>query len=70
MRHSTTNRIISMTMIPWNLLNVRVLHMDPIRSLITLIYLYIYGTLSAAAVALRIDISGIIILIFSNSLSI
>ena len=62
--HSTTNMIISMTMRPGTLLNFRELHMALACYLITLIYLSIYGTCSAAEVILRVDLPGIIILIF------
>ena len=68
--HSTTNRIISIQMCPGTLFNVRVLYMDLARYLITLICIYISGKFSAAAVVLRVNIPGIIILIFSKSLSI
>ena len=59
--HITTNRIISMTMRPGDLLNGRVIHMSLTHSLIALIYLYIYGIFSADVVVFRVDLPGIII---------
>ena len=67
--HITTNRIISMTISFEILLNGIVLHMDLARSLITLVYHSISGTRSATVVRLRVDLPVIILLIFSNSLS-
>ena len=68
--HSTTNRIISMKTRPGNLLNGRVIHMDLVSSLITLIDRSVSETFSSATVVLRVYLPGIILLIFSNSLSI
>ena len=55
---------------PVTLLNGRVIYMDLARSLITLICRSISVTRTSAAVILSVDLPGIIILSFSNSLSI
>ena len=68
--HSITNRIISMTMLPGTLLNIMVIHVALVHYFITLICLSIFGTFSADAVVLRVDLPRIITIIFSNYLSI
>ena len=66
----TTNRIVSMIMLPGTLFNGRVIHMDLLYSLMTLMCASVYGTCSDSVVVSRVDLSGIILLGFSNSLSI
>ena len=66
--NSTTNRIISMTIRPGTFFNCRVIHMALAYSLITLIYFSISGTCSYEAVVLKVDITGIIIMILSKYL--
>ena len=66
--HITTNMTISMEFRPGSLLNFRVLLIYLSHSLVTLICRSISGTCSASAVLLRVDIPGILLLRFSNSL--
>ena len=68
--HRNKNSIISMKICTGNSFNSRVLHVSLARFFITLICCSIYGTYSASAVVLRVDLFGVILLIFSNSLSI
>ena len=66
--HNTTNSIISMIIHNVILLNGKVIQMAPAHYLITLICRSISITCSSAAVVLRVDIPGTIVLVFSKFL--
>ena len=66
--HITANSIISMTIHPGNLLNVRVQHMHLARYLTIIICIYISWTCSATGIVLQVDLTVILFLIFSRSI--
>ena len=68
--HSTTNIIVSITIRTGSLFNGRLLSMALVCSLIALICHSIFWTCLAAAVVFMVDLPVIVVMIFSNTLSV